>query len=558
MSGKGRSVWREELSVGPKAIRGAGLVAKTCDVVELVGRAPGSVTAAEIMRRTGMPRATLYRILAALVARGLVRSDPVTQTYSLGFRFLEFAQNVWTSADIAAIAAPELRRLRDTTGETAYLAVPHHGSVLTLGKFEGAHERRSVASLGVRKPLHCTGQGKAILAFLPDAKLEAFIAQAPFERFTDRTVTSGTLLRAQLRIVRSRGYAIDDREILPDIRCVGAPVLDAGGHVVAAISVAGPDYRLTGHRAYQLGPELVDVTRRIAAQLGGPSPAADHPDRGAPVEAASGVRAFYGMAPTWVPESGALAWADKLAPSVHTTGPGERTVALGDRSGAIDAVMLGGGEVSVLIGGLAIGVRDGEIVRERALPDLARIRVIHTDPTGVPWAAVGSDGDGTTIVGRLKEDGRLEGEWSVAGPVGALAWDPGGERLYAADAERGVVLALEARTRRQRLFARIPKVSGTPVGLAVDAEGRPWVALRDGWSVARLDADGEVDHVTALPVPCPTALAFGGADGSRLYVTTASVGLSLETLDNAPLSGRLLTMEAGVRGHVVPAARYPV
>ena len=555
MSDTGWTAWRDDRAVEQRAVQGAGLIAKTCDVLDLIGKAPDGLAAAEMQRRTGLSRPTLYRILGALVARGLVRSDPVSQTYALGFRLLEFAQNVWSGSDITAVAASELRRLRDLTGETTYLVVPHQQSVLTMGRFEGPHEHRSMASLGVRKPMHCTSQGKAILSCLPEAKLDGYLERATLEPFTERTITNGALLRAQLAIVRSRGYAIDDEEILAGIRCVGAVILDAGGNAVGAVSVAGPTYRLTSERAEQLGPELVEVTQRIGAQLTA-SPAGDGlRDGTGTVEVASRMRAFYGAAPVWAEDTQELIWADRLAPALILTGERERSLSLGDRSNAIDALTYADGELSVLIGGTARRLRDGRIQHERTLPGLASLRAIQPDPEGQPWAAIAGRTVGETRIGRLSAEGEVEPLWSIPGDITALAWTPSGERLFTADPGRGVVLALEPKSKRQRVFARLPKASGTPVGLAVDRDQNAWVALRDGWSIARLSGDGEVDHVVPLPVPCPTALAFGGR---TLYVTTSSVGISREVLQKAPLSGHLLTADIGALGYIVPAARFAI
>jgi sugar lactone lactonase YvrE len=114
--------------------------------------------------------------------------------------------------------------------------------------------------------------------------------------------------------------------------------------------------------------------------------------------------------------------------------------------------------------------------------------------------------------------------------------------LYATDSSRGTVYILQVGTRAPRILNRIPRVSGEPRGLAVDATGRLWVALYDGWSIARLSPEGEFDRITALPVPRPTGIAFGGEDGQSIFVTTARVGLPRDVLDNAPLSGRLLVV----------------
>jgi IclR family transcriptional regulator, acetate operon repressor len=531
--------WAPDGRGEPPAVAGTALIGKAFRLIDLIGAAPGLVSAAELATATGWPKATLYRILASVTAHGFVRFDPLAQGYTLGYRLLELAQNVWAAPDLAAIASVELQRLRDMTGETAYLAVPHDGAVLSLGKFESPHDIRSAARLGVRKPLHCTSQGKAILAFLPEAEAEAMLGREPLERFTPHTVTDRDTLMTQLRIIRARGYAVEDQEILPGNRCVGAPVLDSTGRPVAAISVAGPVYRLTRERVDQLGPEVANVARNIGLGLRGTparqSPAGmpwqPHPSHRTPV--------FHGAHPVWAPERSSLVWADRLGPSLFITS-GARTATFRPEPGApIDGLSVtAGGEVVLLLGGRILRIDRGECVFDRAVPELAGTAAMTTDPAQQHWVAV-QQGEETRI-GKLDADGTIETVWTLRGRIGALAWSRSGETLYASDPQRGTIHLLRRDGAPPRLFTRIARVSGEPRSLAVDADDRLWVGLYDGWSIARLTTEGEIERLLPLPVPRPTGLAFGGDSDGQIYVTTARIGLAREVLENAPLSGHLL------------------
>ena len=148
----------------------------------------------------------------------------------------------------------------------------------------------------------------------------------------------------------------------------------------------------------------------------------------------------------------------------------------------------------------------------------------------------------------------LRAVWRLPGRVAALAWDPAGEALFAVTPEAGTVHRLEQGRAAPLLLARLPPGSGRPTGLSVDAEGGVWTALCDGWSVARLGPEGEVDRLLPLPVPRPTDLGFGGPGLDTLFVTTARDGLGLDALAAAPLSGRTLALGAGLKGMVEPEA----
>ncbi|KVK54238.1 hypothetical protein L901_17875 [Agrobacterium sp. D14] len=515
-----------------ETVKGAALIDKAFQLIDIVGAAPGHVSIPQLARETGWARPTLYRILSAITANGYLRLDPVAQGYTLGYRFLELAQNVWSGPDLAAIASGELRRLRDMTGETAYLAVPHDGAMMALGKFEGTHPVRSAARLGIRKPLHCTSQGKAILAFLPEAEMERLVGDQELERFTANTIIQPAHLKLHLAIVRHRGYAIEDEEIIAGNRCVGAAILDHAGKPVAAISVAGPVWRLTSERVEQLGPEIALVARNISAQMrgGGEHVAvtSGHPM----AHPKAGKLAFYGSDPVWDHARQSVLWIDRLGPAVFEAGPTAFKSHSLPQDGPVRAVSFVNGALHVWLPGGKTILSGGKISTsaERAEIDLLATAV---HPSGAIWRSI-REGEGSRIEG---PDGN---SWSLNGQVVALAWAPDGSSLFAADAQKGTIYSLQSGAKAPRVFSRIARVSGEPRAIAIDPGGRLWVALYDGWSVARISGEGEIEHVAALPVPRPTGLAFGGEDNRSLFITSARVGLAREVLDNAPLSGQLL------------------
>ncbi|AYM14741.1 helix-turn-helix domain-containing protein [Agrobacterium tumefaciens] len=526
------SKWQEKPE--RDTVKGAALIDKAFQLIDIIGAAPGHVSIQHLTRETGWARPTLYRILAAITANGYLRFDPVAQGYTLGYRFLELAQNVWSGPDLAAIASGELRRLRDMTGETAYLAVPHDGAMMALGKFEGTHAVRSAAQLGIRKPLHCTSQGKAILSFLQESEVERLIGSDMLERFTPNTITQPAHLKLHLAVARQRGYAIEDEEIIAGNRCVGAAILDEGGKPFAAISVAGPIWRLTSERVEQLGPEIALVARNIGAQMRGrgdaAAVAAGHPM----AHPRSTKLAFYGGDPAWDTDRKIVLWTDRLGPAVFAAGTASFKSYSMPHDGPISAASFSSGVMDIwqqqkrarMVGG------GPSVVAEEQVEVLATA----THPSGIVWRSI-RDGEGS----RLGPIGGNESQgWTLASRIEALAWTPDASVLFAADPHKGTIYSLQAPAKSPRVFSRIPRVSGEPRAIAIDPKGRLWVALYDGWGVARISEDGDIDHVLALPVPRPTGLAFGGEDMKSMFITSARVGLSREVLDNAPLSGQLL------------------
>ena len=541
-----------------KATTGDGTAAldKALDVLDAIGAAPQGLSQTDLSARLAVPRTTLYRLLATLVARGLIRRDPQRRVYCLGFKCFELARKAHANPDLVAAASLELRALRDLTGETAYLAVLDGLEVLSLERADGAHSERSQSAVGQRKPLHCTSQGKAILSALDDATRDALVRELPLTAVTPRSLTDRRRLQAELRITAARGWSVDDEEIVPAVRCVGAPIVDASGKVRGAISVAGPAFRMTLARIEGLGPEVAEAARRIGAQLGA-APAPGMPSEATPVD---GPWAFKGAFPRWSAQRQCLYWADTLAPTVRVfDAAGDRELVTLDAPLTGLALWQDGLLAACADGWWQIDSLDGAAPRVGPLQPWpgARPVALCNGPAGDLWMCVPSSDPGLGPrwqVGRFTPGGAFEVAWHTGEPLEALAWDLHGAWLYGVASGSGSILMMGAGHSALRRLATVPKGSGRLSGVAVDAQGGVWAALQDGWGVVRFSPDGALDRVIGLPVPAPTDIAVGGADRGTLFITSARHSVSIDSLGNAPLSGRLFTAKLDQNG-MIPASK---
>lgn len=530
-------------AIKEKSNEGTASLDKALDVLDAVGSAAAGLSQADLGQRLGLPRTTLYRLLGTLVGRGLLRRDPLRRVYCLGSRCFEYARAAYAMPDLVAAAAAELRGLRDMTGETTYLAALDGLEVIALDRCDGAHAQRSHSAVGQRKPLHCTSQGKAILSAMPPERRDALVRDLVLAAVTPRTITDRRRLLAELKLTAQRGWSIDDEEIVVGVRCCGAPIIDAQGEVRGSVSMAGPAFRLTMERIELLGPELAEAARRIGAQLSSarPARAGDGEARVVP-----GEWAFEGAFACWVsPAAGRarLWWADRLAPALHAAvSEADETVA--GLEHPIQALLPGSDGVRVLAGEAwhhycADGQRRDDV--RGSLPRFG-VQAACAGPGGQTWACL-PDGDRWRVAA-LDSQGQASGGWRLNEPATALAWSESQRILYIAAAGSGTVHAAPQGQSGLRRLATVPKGSGRLGGIAVDAEGGLWTALRGGWSVARFEPDGSMDRMVALPVPAPTGVAFGGEDGRTLFVTSARDALDRESLEAAPLSGRLFVVAA--------------
>jgi DNA-binding IclR family transcriptional regulator len=242
-------------------------LSKALRILRAVGdhREPTSI--ATLSRELAMPKGTLFPFLRTMADEGLLLAHGGGQ-YTLGPRVLELAAMFHGQVRLRDVARPHLERLAHRCGEVAHLCVLSEGEMVYLDRVETRRVVQVGSRVGGRCPVHCTGVGKAYLAFLPEAQVRQLVTRYGLRRYTPTTITSLDSLLTELRHIRERGYSIDRSEHDPEVRCVGAPVFDHEGRVVASISAAGPAYRMTAARVRRIVPLVLRASREISRALG--------------------------------------------------------------------------------------------------------------------------------------------------------------------------------------------------------------------------------------------------------------------------------------------------
>lgn len=219
-------------------------VDRALDILERLASVPDGLPLVGLAQSLEINTSTCHHLLATMALRGYVMQDPVTRYYLLGNQVFRLQNLRGSNIDLLTEARPILQELNRATGEAVHLAVMQARELVTLAKLESLHAVRvDSGSIGKSDAAHATATGKALLAFMEEETVGQILREKGLHAFTDRTITRVEDLMAELASVREQGYAVDDEEFQPGVYCVGAPVRNYKGHVVASISCSLPTIR---------------------------------------------------------------------------------------------------------------------------------------------------------------------------------------------------------------------------------------------------------------------------------------------------------------------------
>jgi IclR family acetate operon transcriptional repressor len=250
-----------------KQASGAGkALVKGIAIIDAVALADRPARTAELVEATGLPRATVLRLIDVLLDEHVLQATG--DGYALGSRLAGWGQRYLDGLDVRAAAEASIRRLADETRETCFVGIREGREVLYVAKADSPQPVRPASRVGSRNPLHSTGLGKALLAFSGREALHEYVAGGPLERRTPNTITDLEALGRELDATVARGYAVDDVENEEGVRCVAVPIRDHTGAVVAALSLVAPAYRFSIEDLPRLAPRVLEVGREISSRIG--------------------------------------------------------------------------------------------------------------------------------------------------------------------------------------------------------------------------------------------------------------------------------------------------
>ena len=241
-------------------------VDRALDILMCFTRQIPRLTMTQIADQAGMNKSTVHRLLGTLEKKRFVQRDPATGLYQLGIRLFQMAYLTLEQSDLRRLAAPIMQHLCEQYKETITLSVIDDTDLIFLEVIESPQRVKLAASTGQRLPALSTAAGKAMLAHMPNEVVLSFLERG-MQKFTQFTITRKDAFMENLEKARKQGFAISMQEFEDGINAVAAPILDTNNYPIAAITVAGPAYRLTWELMLKLGPSVMTAAQAIAQEV---------------------------------------------------------------------------------------------------------------------------------------------------------------------------------------------------------------------------------------------------------------------------------------------------
>lgn len=228
-----------------------------------------SMSLTDLSQRAGIPASTAHRLLVTLQNFGYLEFNEETQLWMIGVEAFRIGGSFSRRIRVVEAGRPMLRALMDETGETANMAIADDGDVVFVSQVETHEPIRAFHRPGTRAHMHASGIGKALMADLDADEFDTWMARKGLAAYTANTITDPDALRAEMTLIRQRGWAIDNEERTLGMRCVAASIYNEFGEAIAGISVSGPTVRLPDKVLTEYGVLVRRAADKITRGIGG-------------------------------------------------------------------------------------------------------------------------------------------------------------------------------------------------------------------------------------------------------------------------------------------------
>lgn len=222
----------------------------------------------EISQSLKLNKSTVHRVLNSLIHMGYVKQDQESGKYELTFKIVEIANNVMSRVDIAGVVRPYLRRLMELTNETVHFVELDGVDAVYIDKVESySNSIQMVSRIGSRIPLYRSGVGKAMAAQMKEAEIKEIWDRSEIVQMTPYTITDYDEFKSCLKVIKERGYALDNEENEAGVRCIAASLPNKNQKAHYAFSISAPVIRMDHERLLQLSEYVLDTKEKIRKEL---------------------------------------------------------------------------------------------------------------------------------------------------------------------------------------------------------------------------------------------------------------------------------------------------
>lgn len=242
-------------------------VIKAFDVIDHLALSETELGVTEISEALNYGVSATYHLLNTLRECNIIEQNEITKKFKLSLKLWQIGMIAYRQNDLSTILKPYLRRLRELTGETSNLTILDKDQIVYIAQEESNKLLKMFTQIGASAPLHCTGAGKMLLAFQPEAKKEAILNSIELSKYTSKTITSKEKLIKELEKIKKQGYSLDDEERELGVSCIGGPIFGPNDDIVACISISGPQSRFTEENKEKWIQTVLEVSKEATDYL---------------------------------------------------------------------------------------------------------------------------------------------------------------------------------------------------------------------------------------------------------------------------------------------------
>jgi len=258
----GKAAIKEDDSNGSRSVR------RALDIFELMLKRSEPITVAQIITELAIPKSTAYELVRTLSEGSYITPSGKGTTLFLGRRLFELGMAYRSHVDLLRDGSQIAEELRNETGETVQLSVLEKDLMMVIFKEEGVRQLRIISNVGSRVPVNWAAAGRLLVSDMDDKALTTLLTATVLPSPTGRAITNVKKLIAQIRRFRRQGYATELNEANEHAGCVAAPVIDASGRCIAALSIVAPEQRMIKQNRDSLIASVTNAAKKLSRRLG--------------------------------------------------------------------------------------------------------------------------------------------------------------------------------------------------------------------------------------------------------------------------------------------------